>query len=359
MDCTYLIENVANKNIELEELLTNSDTSKVLFIICYHITKDQKYPFLQFMLEKIPFSVFYPETLTLPLLSITDYVENMSVEQLVRVKINKYLKDIGCKVETDNDIVYNGIVNDSLDRNYAIVDISKVDIKYLKLFRESTVWFALSSEIINTMNICNIQIDSEVTNLFQKMPELAILHKPDKLVQYNLPDVVYTGSEYKNAEFNSIFGISKRKIYSKLEEYYYFYRNFHHAVKEGGWCSIGGTNEIDINNKELTHSKGGRLLVDNKYGRFLKGGINRYVVFDPTFYFEDSDELSITDEEVEKFDGNSMMICFMTKKNTTDIKPDVLVKSYEYFHPLSVFMLNKDSLGESYDLRRKTDFMVW
>ena len=54
-----------------------------------------------------------------------------------------------------------------------------------------------------------------------------------------------------------------------------------------------------------------------------------------------------------------MMICFMTKKNTTDIKPDVLVKSYEYFHPLSLFMLNKDSLGESYDLRRKTDFMVW
>jgi hypothetical protein len=89
----------------------------------------------------------------------------------------------------------------------------------------NNTWFALPTEIMNKQKICNIEIDHKMSNLFCSMPELCILHKLvssietyDVLYSYPLPDAVYTGSHFKQVEFNSAF-LSVLMI-AILKEYY-------------------------------------------------------------------------------------------------------------------------------------------
>ena len=53
MDYKYLIEDQVSKDVTVEDILEDNNTY-ILNILCYHITTDSKYPFIQFMLEKIP-----------------------------------------------------------------------------------------------------------------------------------------------------------------------------------------------------------------------------------------------------------------------------------------------------------------
>jgi hypothetical protein len=53
MDYTYLIENLANKYITFQDIYQNTQAN-LLYILCYNVNNETKYPFLQFMVEKIP-----------------------------------------------------------------------------------------------------------------------------------------------------------------------------------------------------------------------------------------------------------------------------------------------------------------
>jgi hypothetical protein len=173
------------------------------------------------------------------------------------------------------------------------------------------------------------------------MPELSLIHKPNKQDYFIIPDAVYSGSEYKDVEFNSIFGMRRKKIYDECGEYFYFFRNFKHAIKEGGWVKEGGTQLIDTTNKTITHSKSDRLLVDNEYGRYIKGGINRYSLFvenSQICYLDNP----ITDDLINESG------CLIIGSNNFNIKQDILVNEYELFFPLSFHELDKSLLGQSY-----------
>ena len=66
MDYKYLLEEKANKNFTFENLV-NDRGFCVLNVICYHVEEQHKYPFLQFMMEKIPFcNNVVKEQVTLP-----------------------------------------------------------------------------------------------------------------------------------------------------------------------------------------------------------------------------------------------------------------------------------------------------
>ena len=54
MKYKYLLEERVNKNASFDDILNNQD-SCILNIICYHVENQYKYPFLQFMMEKVPF----------------------------------------------------------------------------------------------------------------------------------------------------------------------------------------------------------------------------------------------------------------------------------------------------------------
>ena len=358
MDYTYYLEPLAeiNKLSTTQSIYINSNYQNILYVLCYHVTDTAKYPFLQFMMEKIPYcNNFIKEQFMLPFIILNDNITN--IQESILNKVSNSLKSINCNVENMNNEMYKGIFYDNLKRPYAVVNITEIDIMGLNLSRNTLTWFVLPSEIINTKQVCNIDIDDTVTELFENNPELSLLKNPSNNCSYNIPDVAYTGGEYKNVEFNSVFGNRKSKTYESCGEHFYFYKSFGEAVRDGGWTQQGGTSLIDISNKNNTHSVSGRLLTDNDYGRFIHGGINRHALFiEGKTYIETEKEFSLSDIIITTiFTEPTMLICY---SNSHEIKPDILVKSYENFSPLSYHSLDKSFLDDRYISEHKDKYMI-
>lgn len=297
MDYKYFLEDIGNKNLDQNDIDSN-----ILYILCYHIEKECKYPFLEFMMEKIPFcNNLIKEQFVLP--HINNNGEN--IKHLALEKVKCRLNSICCDTTSMNDDMYKGII--WINNWYILINISEINISGLYLSRNSICWFVLPSEIINIKKVCGIDIDSEVTSLFTENPILGILTNPNTKNIYILPDSVYTGDEYKLVEFNSIFGNRKKKIYENCGEYFYFNRDFKDIMK-------------DVE---------------------LIGGINRYALFiEGELYIEIENEFSLTDSEIEKiYPEPCIIICYSNMNNK---KADILVKDYENFVSLSYHKLDKE-----------------
>ena len=193
----------------------NDMIGSTIHILCYHITKSAKYPFIQIMMEKqhyIPLTSV--ERFVLPFVSVSaDTQTNLS--KLVLDRVTRGLQELGCDPSVLNESdAFIGLldlnnVKDNHNVKYALVDISPVDIYRIGLSRLNSTWFALPTEIMNMQTICNIPIDESITNLFLTMPELGMLHNPStNNSMYPLPDGVYTGSYLKQVE------LMKMVIYS-------------------------------------------------------------------------------------------------------------------------------------------------
>ncbi len=345
MDYKYLLEENANRNITFNDIV-NEKRLGVLNILCYHVEKETKYPFLQFMMEKIPYcNNIVKEQITLPYIFLRD--ERSDIMDIVLERVKSGLDLIGCDYNRVTEEMYKGIVfGDDSWTPYALVNITGIDISGLNFMRQTTCWFVLPSEIINTKKVCNIDIDSEVIHLFTDIPQLSLLMNPKTSENYILPDVVYTGSEIKNAEFQSIFGNIKRKIYNNCGEYYFFYRSFSDAVKDGGWLEQGKPNKI-----------GDRIIVDNNSNKYMSGCINRYALFvEGKIYLEINRELELTDDVIESlYPEPCIIICYSGEH---EIKPDMLVKNYESFISLSYHKLNKKLLDETFIEENKKQYMI-
>ena len=304
MDYIYLMERIANKNVDYNELDTN-----ILYILGYHIETQCKYPFLLFMMEKIPFcNNLIKEQFVLPHIIVND--TSKSIKTLALEKVKHSLHSISNKVTDD---MYKGILW-SKDP-YVLINMSHININGLELSRNSSNWFILPSEIINTKKVCGIDIDNDVVNLFTHNPKLAILTNPKTKGIYVIPDAVYNGGKRKKVEFNSIFGNEKTKTYESCAKHYYFYRTFFPNDIEG--INIEGINIEGINIE----------------------GINRYALFvEGELYIESEKEFSLTDEIIEKmYPEPCIIICY---RNSDNVMPDMLVKKDTSFISLSYHMVN-------------------
>jgi hypothetical protein len=251
---------------------------------------------------------------------------------------------LGCNTDVLDETSYKGIIFGENKVAYALVNISSIDINYMKIFRDSCAWFVLSNDIINTKQVCNIPIDESLVDLFTSVPELGLLFNNTRSEPYILPESVYSGGEYKEVEFNGIFGQTKQKVYN-CGPYFYFYRTFGNAVKHGGWSKDG-----------VTHNNSGRLLVDNNnYLKFIQGGINRYALFtdDSTLYTEENPETTLNEELLESDYPQSCIVIIHSNS-----KPDILVKDHSIFFPLSYYGLNKRLLGEYYNIDDQEKYMI-
>ena len=202
MDYIYLTSQYCNPDTSILDIFSDLDNGQ-LYYICYHITTNGKYPFVQIMLQ-----LKDELTFSLPYVTI---VQEEDISDLILNKIKTDLKKLRCNMNLLSKDNYKGIFSDN-NKSYALIDVSSVDITCLQLLRTSSIWFALPTEIINIKSICDIPISEEVTELFTYvMPELGVLYKTNELKeQYLLPDIVYTSSTtVKQAEFQTLFGPSK------------------------------------------------------------------------------------------------------------------------------------------------------
>jgi hypothetical protein len=352
MEYTYFLDTIANKNIVSEDLQKTS----VLYILCYNITNTSKYPFLQFMMEKIPYcNNLINEMFTLPFIMYNN--ETVNIQNTVLDKIRNSLISIGCDGDKVTDSMYKGIVYDSSGKSYISVNITGIDISGLNLLRNTLTWFILPSEIINTRYICNIPVEEEVIQLFTEIPELSLLNNPKTKETFILPDAVYTGGELKGVAFNSIFGNNKTREYESCGEYFYFYKSFDNALKEGGWLKKGGINKIDISDKDVIKNSSGRLLTENEYGRYVNGGINRYALFNEgKIYIENEGEFRLSDETIDiMYPEPTITICY---SRSNEFGRDILVKEYNSFSPLSFHQLNKSLLDDRYIPTNNTKYFI-
>ena len=299
MDYIYFLEDVANKHI----LNKNELDDNIFYILCYHVETQCKYPFLQFMMEKIPFcNNLIKEELVLPHIINNN---NQKIEELALEKVKSNLHSITNNITDD---MYKGVI--CCNNNwYILINISDIDLCGLFLSRNSSFWFVLPTEIINTKEVCGIDINAEITSLFIDNPRLGILTNPKTKGIYILPDAVYTGGDYKSVEFKAIFGNRKTNPYNSSNKYFYFYRTFLDAL----------TNEI--------------------------AGVNRYALFlEGELYMELDKEFSLTDEQIEKMYPESCIIICYSKKHYVNVKPDILVKEYDNFVPISYHMIDKSKM---------------
>ena len=368
---SYFIETLLTKNIEATDILKNNANiygQGMLHILCYHVTKNSKYPFIQFLLEKLPYcNDIVQEKLVLPMITISNTNVDDDYSITIINKIKGLLPALGCDGSKLTSESFKGLLSDQNERIYAVVDISSVDIFRISITRNTPIWFALPTEIMNVRSICNIPIDDDVSELFLNMPELGVLRKFD--IEnvfpvgdaFPLPDAIYNGSYLRETEFRSVFGTSKEVVYSSCGEYCYYFRLFEDAVKEGGWLREGGHKLIDMNDKNITHSVSGTKLVDNEYGRYIQGGINRYAFFPGNYllHTECSNMFSLTDDEVSaKLERNDCIIIHYMDDTIDNLLPEILIREYGLAFPISYHMLNKSILGDKYEIDKQDKYMI-
>lgn len=300
MEYIYFLETISNTNIDYNDI-----ESDIIYILCYHINTSGKYPFLQFVMEKIPFcNNIVKEEFVLPHIVLNN---KESIKELALNKVKKALQNMGYDTNNVTEEMYKGILwINEFTIPYILVNISDINLYGMYLCRNSCYWFILPTEIINTKEVCGINISIDVLDLFLRNPDISVLTNVKKGFKYILPDVVYTVGIFKDVEFNAIVGNRRSKCYESCGEYYYFNRSYIDAIKKA--------NDINDKNKRM--------------------GLNRYALFvEGELYMETEDNFSLTDEIIEKkYNEPCVIICYMGNEMC---KQDMLVKEDDSFVSLS------------------------
>ena len=300
MDYVYLASNYCNPHINALDIYDDLIEGR-LFYICYHITTNSKYPFVQIMLEKEVQPNTLIEELSLPFVTINKECPNIGSLLIRNIKNN--LKKIKCDPLLLTEKAYKGIFSDK-NNTYALIDVTAINISCLN---SNSLWFGLPTEIINIGSICNIPISAQIRKVFTYiMPELGVVYKPTSNEAYLLPDIVYTCSDYKKAEFRTLFGPSKKGIYI------HFCKTFLQAIN------------VNVNVNAINNNK---------------NAINRYALFfeDPAITeIGDVEQMTLDEIECNVFRQFYAYNCIIVK----DWK--ILVTDYELFNPLSYHALNTE-----------------
>lgn len=337
----YLIEKYAvreSDDIDCEHI----NSPKRLYILCYHILNENKYPFIQFMLEK-GLDIDAKTSLHLPFIEITSNTHD-DIHKLIVSKIGLYLHSSIDNIWSIKNIVYKGLINDSAERLYALVDISNVDIRNMHYVEtnqkgnQSRIVFALPSEIINFGYIYNVKVHETVKELFYDLPELGVLHDKHNKKPYPLPDAVYSGSFFDNVVHSSIFGPSRKFINETGRSCFYFNTEFEDAFLDGGWA-----NDVFYTPKDVVDR-------NSRFKKYIRGGITRYALFPESFTMveADDDEIVFSSDLLDTLDTSKQL--YVVRRLIDDVKVLILVRDYDSFVPLSYCEIDMKSLGDKYDV---------
>ena len=248
MDYQLLIED------DVAEIYDVTDEVEVT-ILCYSVqnAKDSnKIPYLVFMVQQNN-GVF-----TLPKL----YVENDLVNE-VDLLLTNHLRSCGISLfPVPISSCIKGIINDTRERIYVLVNITPIDIEGLKRLKNDRIWFALPTEIYNQGHLLQIPFDSNVKQLFNENYNWCLLmNNGNNADIYPLPDVMYTKHSLAKGDFHLVFGASKQVVHPLTEPMYAFFRHVKDALytKDSKSCIIRYAGFLDTKYLYLEYDEEGVL----------------------------------------------------------------------------------------------------
>jgi hypothetical protein len=318
------MENLLNMDL-LDSTIIDKDNN--INLVYFNINRQASYPFIQILLLNncisIPFFGNLTQNLIFPKIS---YKPNSSLDinKLILTFLQDNLQEIGVNILKDelNSILIKGlyIYNNKV---YIFIDISSIKLDRLLLNKQSEIWFALISEIVNLKNICRINISEEVINFVTN--NIEVCNYIDNIL-YPSPDIVYAGSYFNKVEFQSLFGISKsEKIYGN---YFYFSYSLDEALKYGSWSKDG--------NPEYRF---GKLITDDENGRYIEGGINRVAILIDKCKYINEEEINNLDELINYFSEYDCISILSSNSNVT-----IMIKDFNRQYPLSYHKINKKTI---------------
>jgi len=295
MEYTYSGLNILNKNDTFER------TFETVHVCAYKIDTHAMVPFIQYLLYK-------NNTLSFPSFKYKNANSSTIINDTI-VLLSFLLKSPSI------DCTYNGYLTMD-DDLYLFFDISNQTISGPKL------WFSLIDEIINYNNICNFQIETTVSALFLNNNQLLTLHDAHGN-PFETPVVAYSGQHDSMLNFTFVFGVSDIETSGN-----YSFTDYVHSIKSGGWSKTN-----------LPEIKYGKLITDNEHGRYIKGGIVRFVLFLGKNGIINNTELLTTNWTTE-FDS-----IYYNRLGT----PTWIVSKLEQQYPLSYHYIDKKSLSASFN----------
>jgi hypothetical protein len=320
MDYTYLLE-------ENVRYIDDTTDIHVLYLLCYNVNMNCKYPFLQFLMDK------NLEELTLPYIIINNTDCDILSETTEIVKKRMFIMNLnkGFNKGFNKGVIdYKGVIEYG-GKYYALININNYNVSGLNLQRHSPYWFVLPSEIICIKKVCNVPINESVVSLFINNPQISLLTNPKTHGVYIIPDTVYSIGSIKTIEYNSIFGNQKTKPYDGCDEYYFFYRSFKDVLTNIDTnvndTNVNDTNvnDTNVNDTNVNDTNVNDNIGFNRYALFVEGGL----------YLEENREFKLTKEQImDEYPEPCVIICYLKDHN---MKPDMLVKESDSFDCISYY----------------------
>lgn len=355
----YEAKHILSKDINS---FSNTDDLTGIFICVYKINTNGKFPFLEFLLQKnmseklslISLPMFY--SFAYYRNTLLDYSKVFLSGTFYYDNFQEFIKNL----KFDGFYVFSKKI-------YLFYDITECEYKLDDTYLSSNLRFALTDELLNHRNVCNIEIDPETTNFFLKNDLVNYLYDQNNEA-YEIPVVGFVGkSTPEKVKFVDIFGESPRNKSEILGPYYYF-SNFQNAIRQGGWS-----------NNYKPESVFNRKITDDENGRYIKGGIIRFAIFTgKTKYIENMPNDPNDESEIKKFrledpnldkmneiltlrisdhDGNwskSYDSVYLGNIELDDGSllidtPILVVKEYNQQVPISSHYIDKTKLGDKFD----------
>lgn len=215
----YYYKGLDNLEKNINNILKYNNKIKNIFICGYRVNNTELFPFLNFLFK----NDIETKELVFPSLSSNELSSD------IISSIAKKIPSLFYNIVTDDKYEYKGFYY--YENNiYLFFDFTNCKLIIINVYRNSIIWSVLTDEIINIKHVCNIKINSIISDFFNKNMDFTILKDKNNKI-YEIPCVTYIGKEVSKLNFTYIFGASKPDN-NLLFGYYYYFTNFKNAIKQ-------------------------------------------------------------------------------------------------------------------------------
>jgi len=168
-----------------------------------------------------------------------------------------------------------------------------------QLSKRHHAWWVMASEIANFKKVMYMDVNSDITELFIRNPEIMHLYDcKGRLLE--TPTICYFGDEFQKIKYLAFFGLLKAPVKSSFGPFYVA-TNFLSSMKYA--CYTHDQQPFELYS--------GEKITTGDHGKYKEGGVLRMVLFvgkmkvflrdGPRDHSQISQELAKTDKTIEKF----------------------------------------------------------